>query len=228
VPFVSLGSARAEENAVWALRGVSFEVPCGQVLGIIGPNGCGKTTLLRILSRVLPPTEGSAVTRGRVTSLLEIGAGFHRDFSGLENVYLNGALLGMRRREIAERLDAIVAFADIGRFIDSPVRHYSSGMYVRLAFSIAAHLDPEILLIDEALAVGDFAFQAKCIERMKRIAAEGRTILFVSHDVDTVLQLAHRVLVLAGSRPQFTGAPEEAVAHYKQLTLAPPRPLPSA
>jgi lipopolysaccharide transport system ATP-binding protein len=226
--FVPWVGRAVESEAFWALRDVSFDVSLGQVVGIVGRNGSGKSTLLKILSRVVAPTSGQVAIRGRVGSLLEVGAGFHPELTGRENVYLSGAVLGMSRAEVGACFDEIVAFAEIERFLDAPVKRYSSGMYVRLAFSIAAHLDPEILLIDEALAVGDFAFQAKCIERMKRIAAEGRTILFVSHDVDTVLQLAHRVLVLAGSRPQFTGAPEEAVAHYKQLTLAPPRPLPSA
>ena len=174
-----LGSSSDGTSELWALRDVSFEVKRGEVLGIIGRNGAGKSTLLKILSRITEPTSGRAVLRGRVGSLLEVGTGFHPELTGRENIYLNGAILGMRRAEITKKFDEIVAFAEIERFIDTPVKRYSSGMYVRLAFAVAAHLDPEILLVDEVLAVGDAAFQKKCLGKMKDVASEGRTVLFV-------------------------------------------------
>src|SRR5262245_55876630 len=167
----------------WALKDVSFEVRRGEVVGVIGRNGAGKSTLLKILSRVTEPTEGGADIHGRVGSLLEVGTGFHPALTGRENVYLNGAILGMRRREVSRKFDEIVAFAEVEKFVDTPVKHYSSGMYTRLAFAVAAHLEPEILIVDEVLAVGDQAFQKKCLGKMGEVARGGRTVLFVSHNM---------------------------------------------
>src|SRR5215831_7960902 len=171
---------------IWALRDVSFAVAPGEVVGIIGRNGAGKSTLLKILSRITRPTEGRAEFRGRLGSLLEVGTGFHPELTGRDNIYLNGAILGMRRADIDQRFDAIVAFSEIGRFLDTPVKRYSSGMYIRLAFAVAAHLEPDILVVDEVLAVGDAAFQRKCIGRMQSVVGEGRTVLFVSHNMAAV------------------------------------------
>jgi lipopolysaccharide transport system ATP-binding protein len=184
----------------WALHDVSFSVNAGDVVGIIGRNGAGKSTLLKLLSRITEPTRGRAVLRGRVASLLEVGTGFHGELTGRENVFLNGAILGLKRNEVASRFDEIVAFAEIGEFIDTPVKHYSSGMYVRLAFAVAAHLDPEILVIDEVLAVGDAAFQKKCLGKIGRVAAEGRTVLFVSHNATAVRTLCSHALLLEHGR----------------------------
>ncbi len=181
---------------IWALDGVSFELRRGEVLGLIGGNGAGKSTLLKILTRIAAPTRGSATIRGRVGSLLEVGTGFHPELTGRENVYLNGAILGMRRREIAARFDEIVDFSGVEQFIDTPVKRYSSGMYVRLAFSVAAHLEPEILLVDEVLAVGDAEFQRRCLGRMEALGESGRTVIFVSHNMQTVAQLCDRVVLL--------------------------------
>lgn len=185
-----------DPGELWALKDVSFEVGAGEVLGVIGSNGAGKTTLLRILSRITVPTEGRARIRGRVGSLLEVGTGFHPELTGRENIHLNGAILGMRRREIAGKFDAIVEFSGVERFIDTPVKHYSTGMRMRLAFSVAAYLEPEILLIDEVLAVGDAAFQQKCLGKMNEVASGGRTILFVSHNMGAVKSLCSRALWL--------------------------------
>src|SRR5271165_3860177 len=181
--FRSKGAAAsgATANHFWALRNVSFEMKEGEVLGLIGRNGAGKTTLLKILSRVTQPTEGSAEIRGRVGSLLEVGTGFHPELTGRENTYLNGAILGMGKKEITSKFDEIVAFAEVADFIDTPIKHYSSGMQMRLAFAVAAHLDPEVLFIDEVLAVGDAQFQKKCLGKMEEVSREGRTIIFVSH-----------------------------------------------
>ncbi|MCP3980404.1 MAG: ATP-binding cassette domain-containing protein [bacterium] len=187
------GAAPAE---VWALRNVSFEIPRGEVVGIIGPNGAGKSTLLKLLSRITRPTEGRARIFGRVGSLLEVGTGFHPELTGRENVYLNGAILGMLRSEIDSRFDEIVAFAEVERFLDTPVKRYSSGMYMRLAFAVAAHLEPEILLVDEVLAVGDAAFQKKCLGKMDEVARGGRTVLFVSHNMNAVQDLCSRAMLL--------------------------------
>jgi lipopolysaccharide transport system ATP-binding protein len=183
-------------DVIWALRGVSFEVKEGEVLGIIGRNGAGKSTLLKILSRITEPSMGDVKIYGRVSSLLEVGTGFHPELTGRENIYLNGAILGMRKTEIERKFDEIVAFAEIGKFIDTPVKRYSSGMYVRLAFAVAAHLEPEILLVDEILAVGDMAFQKKCLGKMGDVAREGRTVLFVSHNMSAVRALCPRSLLL--------------------------------
>ena len=176
------GAAELDE-IIWALRDISFEVKRGEVVGIIGRNGAGKTTLLKILSRITEPTEGYAEIHGRVGSLLEVGTGFHPELTGRENIYLNGAILGMKKAEIERKFDEIVDFAEIEKFIDTPVKHYSSGMYVRLAFAVAAHMEPEILLVDEVLAVGDAAFQKKCLGKMGEVAEGGRTVLFVSHNM---------------------------------------------
>src|SRR5215467_9346055 len=185
---------RPQHETFWALRDVSLEVREGEVLGLIGRNGAGKTTLLKILSRITRPTTGWAEIRGRVRSLLEVGTGFHGELSGRENTYLSGSILGMSKREITRKFDEIVAFAEIEKFIDTPVKHYSSGMYVRLAFAVAAHLEPEILLVDEVLAVGDAAFQKKCLGKMGDVAKGGRTIVFVSHNMAAMRKLASRAV----------------------------------
>src|SRR5262245_36218070 len=200
----------------WALRDVSFEVKRGEALGIIGRNGAGKSTMLKLLSRITEPTEGSARIRGRVASLLEVGTGFHPELTGRENIYLNGSILGMSRAEIKKRFDEIVAFAEIERFLDTPVKRYSSGMYVRLAFSVAAHLEPEILIVDEVLSVGDVAFQRKCMDYMKRLARSGITILLVSHNLFAVRAMCRRALVLSGGRLQFDGSADEGVDIYQK------------
>src|ERR1041385_3672840 len=190
---------------IWALRDVSFEVGRGEVIGVIGHNGAGKSTLLKILSRITEPTEGRAELHGRVGSLLEVGTGFHPELTGRENIYLNGAILGMQRSEIARRFDEMVAFAEVERFIDTPVKRYSSGMYLRLAFAVAAHLEPEILLVDEVLAVGDAAFQTKCLGRMSDVAREGRTVLFVSHNLPSIEKLCQKVVIIDGGRMVMEG-----------------------
>jgi lipopolysaccharide transport system ATP-binding protein len=201
-------------DMVWALRDVSFEVKPGEVLGLIGGNGAGKSTLFKLLSRITPPTEGCADIWGRVGSLLEVATGFHPELTGRENVYLNGSILGMDSRYIERRFDEIVAFAGIDRFLDTPVKHYSSGMYLRLAFAVAAHLEPEILLVDEVLAVGDAEFQRKCLGRMSDVAREGRTILFVSHNMNAIQRLCSRCLLLEHGRLELDGTPREVVAAY--------------
>jgi lipopolysaccharide transport system ATP-binding protein len=202
------------DNTIWALRDVSLDVEQGEVLGIIGHNGAGKSTLLKILSRITEPTEGRAVVKGRVGSLLEVGTGFHPELTGRENIFLNGAILGMRRAEIGRRFDEIVAFAEVERFIDTPVKRYSSGMYLRLAFAVAAHLEPEILLVDEVLAVGDAAFQKKCLGRMGDVAREGRTVLFVSHNLPSVENLCRRVVVIDGGRVRMQGDAVTCISAY--------------
>ncbi len=203
-----------ERESFWALRDVSFEVRRGEVLGIIGRNGAGKSTLLKILSRITEPTEGRAEIHGRVGSLLEVGTGFHPELTGRENTYLNGAILGMRRQEIDNKFDEIVAFAGVERFVDTPVKHYSSGMYLRLAFAVAAHLEPEILVVDEVLAVGDAAFQKKCVGKMAEVATEGRTVLFVSHNIGAVRRLCGRCLLLSEGRVVVDGATETVLGEY--------------
>ena len=200
----------------WALRDVSFELRGGQVLGLIGANGAGKSTLLKILSRITEPTEGRAVLRGRVGSLLEVGTGFHGELSGRENIYLNGAILGMRRTEIARQFDRIVSFAEVEAFVDTPVKHYSSGMYLRLAFAVAAHLEPEILLVDEVLAVGDAAFQKRCLGKIGEVAQEGRTVIFVSHNLSAVERLCDQALLLDHGRVAFQGPTADAIERYLQ------------
>src|SRR5271155_5219577 len=195
-----------EVEEFWALKDVSFEVKQGEVVGIIGRNGAGKSTLLKILSRITEPTKGRVVLRGRVGSLLEVGTGFHPELSGRENVYLNGAILGMTRREISAKFDEIVAFAEIDQFIDTPVKRYSSGMYVRLAFAVAAHLEPEILVVDEVLAVGDAEFQNKCLGKMGEVSKGGRTVLFVSHNLRMVTALCHRGILLNSGAIESEGS----------------------
>jgi lipopolysaccharide transport system ATP-binding protein len=198
----------------WALKDVNLEVKRGTVLGIIGCNGAGKSTLLKVLSRITEPTEGRVVVRGRVASLLEVGTGFHPELTGRENVYLNGAILGMTRKEIRRKFDEIVAFAEVDQFLDTPVKRYSSGMRVRLAFAVAAHLEPEILVIDEVLAVGDAGFQKKCLGKMEGVAREGRTILFVSHNLGTIIDLCQSVAWLHEGRVSMLGKPQEIVTRY--------------
>ena len=210
------GAAGESPATHWALRDVSLEVPRGEVLGLIGPNGAGKTTLLKILSRITAPTTGRAEIRGRVGSLLEVGTGFHPELTGRENIYLNGAILGMKRAEIARQFDAIVAFAEIGRYLDTPVKRYSSGMFVRLAFAVAAHLNPEILLVDEVLAVGDYKFQRKCLGKMREVTGQGRTVLFVSHNMKAIGEICSRVLLLDQGRVRAAGAPAAVIRQYTQ------------
>ncbi len=205
---------RTKDQTFWALKDVSIQVQQGEVLGLIGRNGSGKTTLLKILSRITPPTEGWAEIHGRVGSLLEVGTGFHSELTGRENTYLSGAILGMGKKEIARKFDEIVAFAEIERFIDTPVKHYSSGMYVRLAFAVAAHLEPEILLVDEVLAVGDIAFQNKCLGKMGQISRAGRTVILVSHNLGAIGQLCDRAICLEQGRLVSNGAPREVFATY--------------
>ncbi len=216
-PFRRNGQ-HAEDDTFWALKDVSFEVQRGEVVGIIGRNGAGKSTLLKILSRITDPTEGKATINGRVGSLLEVGTGFHPELTGRENIYLNGAILGMKRAEIDRKFDEIVAFAEIEKFLDTPVKRYSSGMYVRLAFAVAAHLEPEILLVDEVLAVGDAAFQKKCLGKMGDVAKEGRTVLFVSHNMAAIAQLCPLALVLRDGQMAFSGASAVAVREYGLAT----------
>ena len=206
-----------EREPFWALRDVSFEAEPGKVLGVIGRNGAGKSTLLKILSRITEPTSGSATMRGRVGSLLEVGTGFHPELTGRENVFLNAAILGMKRREVVDKFDDIVAFAELEKFIDTPVKRYSSGMYVRLAFAVAAHLEPEVLLIDEVLAVGDAGFQQRCLGRMSEIADGGRTVLFVSHDMGAVAKLCDQVILMDGGEVVSITDPQTAVDAYMRL-----------
>jgi lipopolysaccharide transport system ATP-binding protein len=205
---------RHAEETIWALRDVSFEVAPGKVVGVIGHNGAGKSTLLKVLSRITEPTEGRVELRGRVGSLLEVGTGFHLELTGRENIFLNGAILGMKRAEIASKFDEIVAFAEIDRFLDTPVKHYSTGMYLRLAFAVAAHLEPEILLVDEVLAVGDAAFQKKCLGKMGEVAGAGRTVLFVSHNMAAVAALCPRCLLLSEGRTNGMGPTEAILQSY--------------
>jgi lipopolysaccharide transport system ATP-binding protein len=204
-----------EVEEFWALRDVSFEVKRGEVLGIIGRNGAGKSTLLKILSRITEPSKGRVTITGRVASLLEVGTGFHSELTGRENIYLNGAILGMARAEIRRKLDEIVAFAEVEKFLDTPVKRYSSGMYVRLAFAVAAHLEPEILVVDEVLAVGDADFQKKCVGKMSGVAkVEGRTVLFVSHNMAVVQHLCERAILLKNGKIAYDAVPQTAISHY--------------
>ena len=205
-----------EERDMWALRDVTFDVPDGEVLGIVGRNGAGKSTLLKILTRIASPTEGRAEIRGRVGSLLEVGTGFHPELTGRENVFLNGSILGMRQREIVSKFDEIVDFSGVGQFLDTPVKRYSSGMSVRLAFAVAAHLEPEILLVDEVLAVGDAEFQRRCLGRMEDLSASGRTVVFVSHQMQAVAQLCDRAIWLDHGQVEREGPASDIVAEYLQ------------
>lgn len=204
-----------------ALRDVSFEIEVGEAVGLVGHNGAGKSTLLRVLARVTRPTAGHAEVRGRVGALLEVGTGFHPDLTGRENTYLSGAMLGLSRQEVRDRFDAIVDFSEIEKFIDMPVKHYSSGMFARLGFSVAAHLRPEILIVDEVLAVGDLPFQAKCLALMRNLTVDGTTVLFVSHNLLALSDLCSRAFVLASGRIAFAGTAVEAVAQYKVSTETP-------
>ena len=206
--------ARAAEREFWALKDVSFAVEPGEAMGIIGRNGAGKSTLLKILSQITPPTAGKITCRGRIASLLEVGTGFHPELTGRENIYMNGAILGMGRKEIARKFDEIVAFAEMEKFLDTPVKRYSSGMYVRLAFAVAAHLEPEVLIVDEVLAVGDAQFQAKCLGKMGEVATQGRTVLFVSHSMAAVRALCGRAVILDRGGLSFNGSVEDAISVY--------------
>jgi lipopolysaccharide transport system ATP-binding protein len=213
------GHIHEPAETIWALRDVSFHADEGDVIGIIGPNGAGKSTLLKILTRITTPTKGRAEIHGRVGSLLEVGTGFHPELTGRENIYLNGSILGMKRAEINRNFDAIVDFSGVGKFIDTPVKRYSSGMYVRLAFSVAAHFEPEVLIVDEVLAVGDAEFQRRSLGRMESIGGEGRTILFVSHNLQGILQLCDRAILLQGGEVAMDGPTADVVGLYEQQVI---------
>lgn len=212
LPFAK--KSKSNKSEFWALKDISFKVMPGEVIGIIGRNGAGKSTLLKILSRITPPTKGEIILRGRVASLLEVGTGFHPELTGRENIYLNGAVLGMKRIEINRKFDEIVEFAEISKFLDTPVKFYSSGMYMRLAFAIAAHLDPEILLVDEVLAVGDIEFQKKCLGKMKEVGKQGRTVLFVSHNMEAISNLCSNALILEKGRLTKIGYASKIINYY--------------
>src|SRR5258708_7915371 len=215
------GLTATPSRSIWALRDVSFDVAEGDVVGIVGRNGAGKSTLLKILSRITEPTEGVATINGRVGSLLEVGTGFNPELTGRENIYLNGAVLGMKKSEIRRNFDEIVAFSEIETFIDTPVKRYSSGMYVRLAFAVAAHLESEVLLVDEVLAVGDAGFQKKCLNKMTSVGKEGRTILFVSHNMGAVAELCPRAILIDGGHIVMDGPTSEVTAAYLGLFATP-------
>jgi len=208
------GAPPKDDNIIWALKDINFEVKHGEVLGIIGRNGAGKSTLLKILSRITKPTTGRFELNGRVGSLLEVGTGFHPELTGRDNIYLSGAILGMKRNEINRKFDEIVDFAEIEKFLDTPVKHYSSGMYMRLAFSVAAHLEPEILLVDEVLAVGDAEFQKKCLGKMGDVAGQGRTVLFVSHNMGAIINLCLTSIMLQRGMLSFKGTSNQAISYY--------------
>ena len=210
----SSGERTPQGDWIWALKDISFSINQGEVMGIIGPNGAGKSTLLKVLTRITEPTDGCAKIRGRVGSLLEVGTGFHPELTGRENIYLNGAILGMRRAEIERKFDEIVAFSEIEKFIDTPVKRYSSGMYMRLAFSVAAHLEPDILVVDEVLAVGDSAFQRKCLGKMEDVAIQGRTVLFVSHNMPAITRLCSSAILLEAGKLILSGTSIEVTSAY--------------
>ena len=212
--FKSSGGVGLKEKEFWALRDVTFQVGRGEALGIVGPNGSGKSTTLKILSGILRPTAGTMRVNGRISALIEVGAGFHPDLTGRENIYLNGAILGMSKWEIQQKLDTIIDFSGIPDFIDTPVKRYSSGMYARLGFSIAAHVEPEILLVDEVLSVGDFTFQGRCIQKMQEILKNGTTVIFVSHNMESVLSLCDRAILLVNGQVTKEGEPGEVIAEY--------------
>jgi len=218
-PFKRNGNknGNAQTDLLWALRDVSFEVQPGEVVGLVGRNGAGKSTLLKILSRVIKPSTGEVDVYGRVGSLLEIGTGFHPDLTGRENIYLNGAIIGMKREEIKRKFDEIVAFAEVERFLDTPVRYYSSGMYLRLAFAVAGHFEPEILMLDEVLAVGDAGFQRKCLDKMKQISSEGRTIFFVSHNLSSIQELCSRALLVEAGQLVEDGSTYDVSVKYLNM-----------
>src|SRR6202140_3884111 len=211
---------RRKPGQMWALRNVSFQVNEGEALGIVGHNGAGKTTILKIISGITTPTAGAMTIRGRLVALVDVSSGFHPELSGIENVYLHGAMLGMRRSEIRQKPDSIVEFSGVGRYIEVPVKRYSSGMFVRLGFAIAAHLDPDILLLDEVLAVGDAAFQAKCLERIAELRKDGRTMVFISHDLAAVYSLCDRALLLSHGSILSDGPPRQVIDEYQQMTFA--------
>ncbi len=213
-----IGEPTGGADTFWAIKDVSFEVNQGEVLGLVGRNGAGKSTLLKVLSRITEPTEGKATLRGRVASLLEVGTGFHPELTGRENIYLNGAILGMRKTEIDRKFDQIVEFAEVTKFLDTQVKRYSSGMYVRLAFAVAAHLEPEILIVDEVLAVGDANFQKKCLGKMSDVVKDGRTILFVSHNMDAVASLCTHTLMISGGRAGERLSPDEGIKQYLAMS----------
>lgn len=212
-----LGRGRAQDNTFWALQNVSLQVRPGEAVGIIGPNGAGKSTLLKVLSRILKPDRGQVRIHGRLSGLIEVGAGFHGDLTGRENIFINGAILGMTRQEVRRKFDAIVEFAGIRDFLDMPVKRYSSGMYVRLGFSVAAHMEPEVLLVDEVLSVGDVAFKARCMDAMRSFLRRGTAILFVSHNLGTVRRFCDRGVLLDHGQVRCTGSPDEAIAEYSRL-----------
>jgi lipopolysaccharide transport system ATP-binding protein len=214
-----VGRSHQPDETIWALRDVSFEAQQGEVIGIIGPNGAGKSTLLKILTRITTPTEGRAEIRGRVGSLLEVGTGFHPELTGRENIFLNGSILGMTRAEIARNFDAIVEFSGVEKFIDTPVKRYSSGMFVRLAFSVAAHFEPEVMIVDEVLAVGDADFQRRSLGRMEDIGDSGRTVLFVSHNLQGVMQLCDRTILLGDGKVVKAGPTSEVVSYYEEQAM---------
>lgn len=223
-PFLRVGEVNnrtieGKSDYVWALRDINFDVNEGEVFGIIGNNGAGKSTLLKILAQVTQPTTGQIKIRGRVASLLEVGTGFHPELTGRENIFLNGAILGMGKAEIRQKLDEIIAFSGVERYIDTPVKRYSSGMYVRLAFAVAAHLEPEILIVDEVLAVGDMEFQQKCMGKMKDVAGQGRTVLFVSHNMTAIRNLCDKGMVMNNGQLHYLGEIQSAVEEYKKLSL---------
>jgi lipopolysaccharide transport system ATP-binding protein len=227
-PFARRNGVASHRSPLWALKDICFEIKPGEVVGVIGRNGAGKSTLLKILSRITEPTAGCAEIHGRVGSLLEVGTGFHPELSGRENIFLNGAILGMPRRDIIRKFDEIVSFAELEQFVDTPVKHYSSGMYVRLAFAVAAHLEPEVLLVDEVLAVGDAAFQKKCLGKMSEVAREGRTILFVSHNTAAMLNLCARGILLEKGQLVADEAIEPVIQRYlKSMRTATPWDLSS-
>jgi lipopolysaccharide transport system ATP-binding protein len=217
-PFRRRTPGRPRSEDFWALKDVSFDIPAGETVGIIGRNGAGKSTLLKILSQITKPTTGCARLRGRVGSLLEVGTGFHPELTGRENIFLNGSILGMSRRDIGRRFDEIVAFAEVGPFLETPVKRYSSGMYTRLAFAVAAHLEPEILVIDEVLAVGDVEFQKKCMKKMGDVAGEGRTVLFVSHNMGAVQTVCRQAVLLANGQIKKIGPTREVVTEYLKFS----------
>src|SRR5208283_354358 len=204
----------SDKREFWALQDLSFEVRQGEAFGIIGHNGAGKSTALKILSRIMKPSKGRLIVHGRLCALIEVTAGFHQDLTGRENIFLNGTILGMTKREIESKLDQIIAFSGIEEFIDTPVKRYSSGMYARLGFSVAAHVDPEVMLVDEVLSVGDYVFQNKCVQRMKEVVSSGATVVFVSHNLKTVAEFCHRCLLLERGRTVMTGPAQEVISGY--------------
>ena len=217
--FRGFGHDRSKQEDFWALKDISFEIKQGEAVGLLGRNGAGKSTLLKILSRITEPTTGQARLRGRIGSLLEVGTGFQPDLTGRENIYLNGSILGMRRAEISKKFDEIVAFSEVERFLDTPVKRYSSGMYIRLAFAVAAHLEPEILLVDEVLSVGDTEFQRKCLGKMNDVVGHGRTVIFVSHHLESISALTSRCLVFKSGQLVVDGPTDKAVRSYIEMAL---------